>query len=93
MLCNWHRRQDRGDGTSRVNDQAAVPVADLEVSALYAQRSDLAFLQQVLQSREVLDAPHEPAAVAVAGAALGLTPLLQGRAVAIQVSHEVGRLL
>ena len=45
---------------ARVDDQAAVPPANLKSPRLDAQSRDFAFLEDVLEPREVIHAPHEP---------------------------------
>ena len=62
--CTWGERR-----TTRVHDEAAGAAADREAAGLDAQPGDLALLQQVLEPREVLDAPHKRAVVRVRAAA------------------------
>jgi len=72
----------RGARTARVHDEPAVAPADGEAPALDAQAGDLALLQQVLQPREVLDAPREAPLerLAAAGAGAGAAAAAQAAA-------------
>ena len=59
--------------TPWVHNQAAVPSTDSETLALHAQARDLAFLENVLQTSEVLDLPYKlPLKILASADTLGL---------------------
>ena len=45
--------------TSRINNKATIPVANLKSPALDAKPSDLPLLEKVFQPREILNLPRE----------------------------------
>ena len=59
VFCSTHGGQAASRRTSRVDDEAAFAAPHLEAATLDAHARDLALLQQLLEPREVLDAPRE----------------------------------